>query len=295
MTRRPFPFLLSALCLLLSAPLFADDWRAVGPGVEYREYAGEHSDIHVTRVDLTNKAIQVIATPEPYRGTTVSEFAQKTKAIAAINGDYFDPKFVPRGLLISNCDRWAGARGNPMRQSYVGIEGEGRASIQPVSAFDPETTTVSTAVSGWPLLIKSCTPFTSRQLPGSDVFTRAPQPRTAVGVSKDGATVYFVVADGRRTGVPGLTLAELADFMSDELGACSAVNLDGGGSSAMWVAGRIVNRPADGVERRVGDHLAVVLRSDVMCPPMPPMTSSTTTTTTITTTTTTTTTSPPRF
>ena len=50
--------------------------------------------------------------------------------------------------------------------------------------------------------------------------------------------------------------------MSDKLHACAAINFDGGGSSAMWVSDRIVNRPADGVERPVGDHLAVILRSD---------------------------------
>ena len=285
-----------AAAVTLGAAASEPEWTVVGPGVEYREYVSEHTDIHVTRVDLTNKSIQVVATPEPYRGTTVSEFAQKTRALAAINGDYFDPKFTPRGLLVSNCDRWPGAKDNPMRQFFLAVKAEGHATIEPVSSFDPESTTISTAVSGWPLLIRSCTPLTGKQLPGSDVFTRSPQPRTAVGVDKEGTTVYFVVADGRRTGVPGLTLAELAQFMTDELGACSGVNLDGGGSSAMWVSDKVVNRPADGVERRVGDHLAVVLKSDVACPPAVAMTSSSTTSTTTTTTTTTvtTTTAPPR-
>jgi exopolysaccharide biosynthesis protein len=67
--------------------------------------------------------------------------------------------------------------------------------------------------------------------------------------------------------VPGMTLPELAAFM-DELGACVAMNLDGGGSSAMWVDpdgdadGAIVNRFSDGVERKVGNHLAVVASGD---------------------------------
>jgi len=43
---------------------------------------------------------------------------------------------------------------------------------------------------------------------------------------------------------------------------CSAMNFDGGGSSAMWVGDHVVNRPADGVERPVGDHLAVILQND---------------------------------
>ncbi|HET8796541.1 MAG TPA: phosphodiester glycosidase family protein, partial [Thermoanaerobaculia bacterium] len=79
----------------------------------------------------------------------------------------------------------------------------------------------------------------------------------AAGLSSDGRTLYLVVADGRREGVPGLTLPELAAFLA-ELGACRAMNLDGGGSSALWLGDRIVNRPSDGAERNVGNHLAVV-------------------------------------
>jgi len=69
--------------------------------------------------------------------------------------------------------------------------------------------------------------------------------------------LLLVVADGRREGVPGLTLPELAALLV-EVGACTAVNLDGGGSSALWLRDRIVNRPSDGVERKVANHLAVV-------------------------------------
>ncbi|MGZ8780720.1 MAG: phosphodiester glycosidase family protein, partial [Thermoanaerobaculia bacterium] len=90
----------------------------------------------------------------------------------------------------------------------------------------------------------------------------APHPRTAVAVSRDRRTLYFVVADGRRPDVPGMTLPELADFLVREVGACAAMNLDGGGSSAMWVGDAIVNRPSDGAERRVGNHLAVVGSAD---------------------------------
>jgi hypothetical protein len=50
--------------------------------------------------------------------------------------------------------------------------------------------------------------------------------------------------------------------MASRLNVCSAINFDGGGSSAMWVRDRLVNRPADGLERPVGDHLAVILQSD---------------------------------
>jgi len=50
---------------------------------------------------------------------------------------------------------------------------------------------------------------------------------------------------------------------------CAAINLDGGGSAAMWVGDHIVNRPSDGVERKVGNHIAIIRRTDfVACNPM---------------------------
>jgi len=94
-------------------------------------------------------------------------------------------------------------------------------------------------------------------LPGSAHFTLAPHPRTAIGLSKDRRQLLLVVADGRREGVPGLTLSDLAALMV-EVGTCTAVNLDGGGSSALWLRDRIVNQPSDGVERKVANHLGVV-------------------------------------
>lgn len=81
-------------------------------------------------------------------------------------------------------------------------------------------------------------------------------PRTAVGITASGGVILAVV-DGRQSRLSvGLTLPETADFMR-ELGAQSALNLDGGGSSTMVVEGEIVNRPSDGRERPVSNALLV--------------------------------------
>ncbi len=250
-------FLLSLLLLLSSTFAFAADWERVSDGVEYRHIERGTIDVHVTKIDLGDPAIRVVATTEDEMGLTVSDFARKREAIVAINADYFDTQHRPLGLARGGCETWW--KGDPKlgrRQGLVAV-GDGRAEIH---NRDMKTRRwMRGAVSGWPALITACEPI--EKLPGSDHFTLAPHPRTAVGLSKDGKTMYFVVADGRREGVPGMTLPELAEFMHEELGACAAMNLDGGGSSAMWVRDKIVNQPSDGVEREVGDHLAVVAAS----------------------------------
>jgi exopolysaccharide biosynthesis protein len=252
--------LLSLVLLLCAAAAFAGDWTAIVPGLDYQEFVEGNIDVYVARVDLSNQDLMVIATPESEKGLKVSDFAKKNNALVAINGDYFDDKFNPIGLTIGPCGQWDGSK-DTRREGVVAIGGH-RAEVRPQSeVMDPPEDWIETALSGWPLLVRNCTPLAA-SLPGSPGFTRSPHPRTAVGISKDSRTLYLVVADGRRANVPGMTLAELAAFMNHRLDACWALNLDGGGSSAMWVGDHIVNRPSDGVERPVGDHLAVVLTSD---------------------------------
>lgn len=300
------PILASVLFILFTSAAAFADWTHVGPGVDYQEFRGDNYDVHVTRVDLTNDDIQVISTRESEKGLKVSDFAKREHAIVAINGDYFDERFNPVGMTVGPCGEWDSVK-KIRREGYIAV-GDNKARIarqSEVRLDDDAEPWMDAAVSGWPALVVSCKPVTP--LPGSASFTLATHPRTAVGLSKDKKTLYLVVADGRRSGIPGFTLPQLAAFLSEKLHACAAINLDGGGSSAMWVSDRIVNRPADGVERPVGDHLAVVLRSDFAecdrdaeriaaaknATPMSSGTTSVMTTTTTTTSTTTTSTAPP--
>jgi hypothetical protein len=86
---------------------------------------------------------------------------------------------------------------------------------------------------------------------------RARHPRTAMGISEDRRTFFLVVVDGRSTTSAGMYGTELAELMS-ELGAWQAFNLDGGGSSEMWIKGRgTVNVPSDGTSRAVANHWGV--------------------------------------
>ncbi|MEU9448850.1 phosphodiester glycosidase family protein [Streptomyces sp. NPDC048277] len=84
------------------------------------------------------------------------------------------------------------------------------------------------------------------------------QPRTLAGVDRRGR-LLLVTVDGRQPGVSeGFTLAEAADFMRS-LGAVQALNLDGGGSTAMAVDGSLVNVTSDATgERAVGDTVQVL-------------------------------------
>ncbi len=82
-------------------------------------------------------------------------------------------------------------------------------------------------------------------------------PRTAIGFNADSTRLYFVVVDGRHMTSVGVTLREFKGIF-DALGAVTAVNLDGGGSSCILANDEVLNHPSDGPVRAVGNGCLIV-------------------------------------
>ena len=93
-------------------------------------------------------------------------------------------------------------------------------------------------------------------------FATELHPRTAIAALADGRAL-LLTADGRRPPERvGLALEDLAQLLI-ELGAREAINLDGGGSTAMVVQGKLMNFPTDPTgERPVSDAIVVRPASD---------------------------------
>ncbi len=190
---------------------------------------------------------------------TTSGIAEDNNALFAINGDYYG--FRSTGIVIRNgvVYRDEGAR-------------EGLAFYQDgtVKVYDETATTAQQLVDDgvWNTLsfgpalledgqivdgiedVEVDTNFGNHSIQGE-------QPRTAVGVLDDNHLV-FVVVDGRAEGYSdGATMTELASIMQD-LGAETAYNIDGGGSSTMYFNGALVNNPlGKGEERGTSDILYI--------------------------------------
>ena len=127
------------------------------------------------------------------------------------------------------------------------------------------------AVGGGPLLVQNGTNLinysTNYELLQSDVYgSGVLNPRTAIGYTATGKMV-LLVCDGRNAGVSeGASLDELAQIMID-LGCTNALNLDGGGSSAMVADGTCLNNPSDGSQRAVTSAVMFAKREATYVPP----------------------------
>jgi len=129
------------------------------------------------------------------------------------------------------------------------------AAIQLNFLSTPALKNVSTAIGGGPVLVRAG----AAQRPTTNKAGER-HPRSALGWND---THYFLVAvDGRQPGHSvGMTLPELAVYMK-ELGCVEAMNLDGGGSTELWLDGRILNTPCYGRERETATSLVVVRKEE---------------------------------
>lgn len=105
----------------------------------------------------------------------------------------------------------------------------------------PEWENVNHIISGGPYLVKDGSVFIDVTAQKLGAIT-GKNPRTAIGYTAENEFI-MVTVDGREQASVGMTLGELAAMMK-AFGCINAMNLDGGGSSVMYVNGRVVNNPA---------------------------------------------------
>ena len=106
--------------------------------------------------------------------------------------------------------------------------------------FTPKWDNVKHIISGGPYLVKNGEVYvdvSEEKL----LAIGGRNPRSAIGYTRDN-NLIIVAVDGREGSSIGLTLNELASLMKS-LGCVNAINLDGGGSTVMYVNGEIVNKP----------------------------------------------------
>ena len=246
--------MLFVLLGMSSAVQASDQWSSPHPGVELLERTtGAPNRIYALEIDLCRAGVEPRATTSAQRGRVTSNFGNLVNAHAAINGDFFSAGFDPTGLAVGNGVHWNGTTDHSWT-GFVAL-GQDRAEIFGTGGgVTPVADWMHEVVSGRPQVVTEGEALTS----SSDSICTGRHPRTAVGLSRDRRTLYLVVVDGRSSTSVGMTCAELGGLMRN-LGAYDAVNLDGGGSSTMWVRGQgLVNQPSDGSQRSVANHLAVI-------------------------------------
>lgn len=242
------------------------------PGVKetnlyYLNKSGKPEAVYILKIKLKKHLVGLEATTPFNKDTfcrqTVTdqmhwENATGHQVIAGVNADFFNMENgVPEEMV------WK--KGKMLKddflphRSFMGVLKSGKVIIGDSLLYSRKKKHVEEALGGNQLLLKNGKVIP--QLNNSFSLTR--HPRTAAGIINK-HTVLFVVIDGRQPEYSnGMPLDELARLMQI-LGAKTAINLDGGGSSTLvsldaktgkWI---LRNKPSGKRERAVADVWTVV-------------------------------------
>ena len=253
--------------------------REIYEGVTYRRivrYLPHAMIAHVIIIDRNQTRLKFFVTPPDdveegvLAARTTSQFLEEFELQIAINGDGFFPWWsnspadyyphvgdpvTPNGFTASAEDIYYDGMLDPRAEPILYISKRNELT------FNRRPNHVFHAIAGDRMLI----------LAGkivSDLDDAVVNPRTAIGVNRNGRYTYLVVIDGRQPFYSsGATFQQLAELLK-ELGAHYAMALDGGGSSTLVIEGQsgeteVLNSPIDqlipGKERPVANHFGVFI------------------------------------
>ncbi|MFN8401849.1 MAG: phosphodiester glycosidase family protein, partial [Anaerolineales bacterium] len=205
------------------------------------------------------------------KARTTSEFLNEFGVQIAINGDGFSPWWsrspidyyphqgdpvTPLGFAAAFGKIYSDGLLQPTQEPTLYISRRNELT------FNRAPGKVQHAISGDRMLLLSGNLVT-------DLDDTTLQPRTAIGVNRNGRYVILMVVDGRQPFYSsGATFKELASLMKN-FDAFFAMALDGGGSSTLVVQNpsgvtQILNSPIDnyipGRERPVANHIGVIIK-----------------------------------
>ena len=193
-----------------------------------------------------------------------SSIAANNNAIAAINGGFFDRDLGGnvRYLEINDSvisrtrqaiSKWATP--DSLTNGSIVLYGTDSVKIEVAKndQFYENSKSESAVLVTGPLLIKNSQP---QKLPNMS-FTNNRHPRTCFCITDE--SILLITIDGRSENAAGMNLFEIQKFLLN-LKCTEAINLDGGGSTTMWIKDKgIINHPSDKEgERQVADALLIL-------------------------------------
>ena len=215
----------------------------------FDELFGSPQDVNLVEINLRKHRKKVRIAADSVRLDSTSSIAAAHDALVAINGGFFDMKnggsvdFVKADGEVINHTREQTDRANA-----VLLVSRRKIEIKP--ATDDEYVKMPNVLLSGPMLIQDG----AAAMLSSNPFNDNRHPRSAIAIASDRKLIFLVV-DGRNRQSAGMSLPELTRVLK-WLGANDAMNLDGGGSSTLYVKGTtkngVVNHPSD---NKLFDHL----------------------------------------
>lgn len=202
-------------------------WYTVARGVEIRyedwkDAGGDEDTVSITR--FNPRDIRLSVAYQPGQPLMMSQWMQQESALAIINGGYFDANNLATALVISN--------GQAFGSSYSGFGGmlsvdtRGRITLRSLhdQPYDPNEQLTQAVQSSPTLMLNG-----KRTQFNADASQSR---RSVVAIDRSGNLLFIASPDNI------FSLDSLADLLvSSDLSIVTALNLDGGASTGLYVKG----------------------------------------------------------
>jgi len=254
------------MLLVLSTVSFSQDslvftntkWetQTIAPGIVWKHHHfnkdlfNSNQNINIVEIKLKKKrAIALACEAKTLKPT--SEFGEQTGALVAINGNFFDVKnggsvdyIKLNDSVVSNNRLWPNnIRARHQQAALVIKKGKLHIAKWDSSANWESSLNAANVMNTGPLLLWRG----DRQPLDTGEFNHARHPRTAIACLGK-KRILFITVDGRNEQAAGMSLYELASIIK-WLKAHDGVNMDGGGSTTMYINNQpdngVVNYPTD--------------------------------------------------
>jgi exopolysaccharide biosynthesis protein len=219
----------------------------------FKDLFGSKQYINLLDIDLNDTSIKPFIAWQDTVLLTTHEMAEREKAVAAVNGNFFHTKnggsvcFLKiNGKIIdtSRTDLSDHLFLNELDDAAIVIDQKGKMGIIscPAAGWKSATQIPTIISAGPPLIIKG---QNVKFIPHT--FNDKRFSRTGAGLTKNNHLLLITV-DGNSEQSAGMTIAEFAQIFK-AFNCINAINLDGGGSTTMWIKGQpdsgIVSHPTD--------------------------------------------------
>jgi Phosphodiester glycosidase len=259
---------------LQSAQVSISASSPVSQMIRYESRLLPHSVVHIVEIPLQNRFEVMPVLSDATE--TIEQFAQREGAIAAINGGFFDPQnqrstsyIVLNGRVVADPKQNDRLVENPTLKPYLdrilnrsefrryGCSQTTRYEFALHRDPVPAECRLESSLGGGPRLLPKLTAeqeaFTDHSNGRDPLGINQRNARSAIGLT-DTAIIWVMVAQTAPS--DGMSLTELADLMKS-LGVRSAMNLDGGSSSALYYQGKTIN----GKVEKTGDRVTRSVKS----------------------------------
>ena len=245
-----------------SEPVITDrSYKDSNISVVISEYRVSDTNVYVADVRVSSPEYLFSALAKNKYGRnikdTTSAIAKQADAILAVNGDFYGAR--SHGYVIRNGVLYRSNASGGSSEDLV-LYKDGSMDVIREAHVSAQTLLDEGAAQVWafgPGLLSNGEMIINQNREVGQAM--ASNPRTAIAYVEEGHYL-LVVSDGRTSENDGLSLYELAQFLKS-LGAVTAYNLDGGGSSTMVFMGKVINNPTTNgrntSERSVSDIVCI--------------------------------------